>query len=108
MVWAEHCIRNMVVNFAHKLEFLSLKWAITDKFRDYLYMAKGTKVMTDNNPLTYVLTSAKLDATGHRWFAALSTVDFSVHYKPGSTNTDADALSRLPHGSSHDQQFKDE
>ena len=34
----------------HQLEFLALKWAITDKFRDYLYMAKGTKVMTDNNP----------------------------------------------------------
>jgi hypothetical protein len=47
---------------AHKLEFLALKWAVTDKFKDYLYGAKFF-VFTDNNPLTYVLTTAKLDAT---------------------------------------------
>ena len=50
---------------AHKLEFLALKWAITDKFHDYLHGA-NFEVVTDNNPLTYVLTSAKLDASGHR------------------------------------------
>ena len=48
---------------AHKLEFLALKWAITDKFHDYLY-GTSFEVVTDNNPLTYVLTTAKLDATG--------------------------------------------
>ena len=51
---------------AHKLEFLALKWAVTEKFGDYLYGSKFT-VWTDNNPLTYVLTTANLDATGHRW-----------------------------------------
>ena len=56
---------------AHKLEFLALKWSVTDKFRDYLY-GSSFKVVTDNNPLTYVLTSAKVDATGHRWLAELS------------------------------------
>ena len=50
---------------AHKLEFLALKWAVCDKFNDYLYGYEFT-VRTDNNPLTYVLTTAKLDATGHR------------------------------------------
>ena len=48
---------------AHKLEFLSLKWAITDRFHEYLY-GGDFEVYTDNNPLTYVLTTAKLDATG--------------------------------------------
>ena len=48
----------------HKLEFLALKWAITDKFHEYLYGSQF-QVYTDNNPLTYVLTTAKLDATGH-------------------------------------------
>ena len=80
---------------AHKLEFLALKWAICEKFHDYLYGSKFA-VKTDNNPLTYVLTTAKLDATGHRWLAALSAYDFTISYKPGKTNTDADALSRLP------------
>ena len=53
-------------------------------------------VLTDNNPLTYVLTTAKLDATGHRWLATLAAYDFNIIYRPGSRNTDADALSRLP------------
>ena len=35
---------------AHKLEFLALKWAITDKFYDHLYGRK-LSVLTDNNPL---------------------------------------------------------
>lgn len=80
---------------AHKAEFLALKWAVTDKFKDYLYGRKFT-VLTDNNPLTYVLTSAKLDATGHRWLAALSAFDFDIIYRPGKQNADADMLSRNP------------
>ena len=51
---------------------------------------------TDNNPLTYVLSTARLDATGHRWLAALASFDFDIKYRPGSCNADADALSRLP------------
>ena len=42
---------------AHKLEFLC-------------------DVYTDNNPLTYILTSAKLDATGLRWVAFLVNYHF--------------------------------
>jgi transposase InsO family protein len=80
---------------AHKLEFLALKWAITDKFHDYLYGSRFT-VFTDSNPLTYVLTTAKLDATGHRWLAALAAYQFDIVYRSGRTNVDADALSRLP------------
>ncbi len=79
----------------HQLEFLALKWAVVDKFHDYLYGAQFT-IMTDNNPLTYVLSSAKLNATGHRWLAALATYNFSLKYKPGRHNIDADILSRYP------------
>jgi transposase InsO family protein len=81
---------------AHKLEFLALKWSVCDKFHDYLYGCRF-RVVTDNNPLTYVMTSAKLDATGHRWLAALSTYDFDIVYAAGKTNIAADGLSRMPH-----------
>lgn len=77
----------------HQLEFLSLKWAVVDKFHEYLYGARFT-VRTDNNPLTYVLSTAKLNAVGHRWLAALSTYEFDVQYRPGRQNIDADLLSR--------------
>ena len=80
---------------ALRLEFLSLKWAISEKYHEYLYGNTFT-VLTDNNPLTYVLTTAKLDATGHRWLATLEAYDFNIIYRPGSRNTDVDSLSRLP------------
>ena len=80
----------------HKRDFLVLKWAVTNKLHDYLYGVKF-EVHTDNNPLNYVSTTAKLDAAGHRWLAELSTYDFSLKYRPGKQNIDADALSRRPH-----------
>ena len=78
-----------------KLEFLALKWAICDQFRDYLYYASSFKVYTDNNPLTYVLSSAKLNATGLRWIGELADFNFTIHYRPGKANIDADTLSRI-------------
>jgi hypothetical protein len=85
-------------NYHHhsgKLEFLALKWAICDHFRDYLYYASEFTVYTDNNPLTYILSSAKLNAIGLRWVGELADFNFTIKYRPGKVNTDADALSRL-------------
>ena len=53
-------------------------------------------VFTDNNPLTYILTSTKLDATANRWLATLACYNFDIKYRPGTTAADADALSRQP------------
>ncbi len=78
---------------AHKREFLALKWAVSEKFHEYLYGSECV-IYTDNNPLTYVTTSAKLDATGHRWLAALAPYNFMIKYKCGKSHNDADALSR--------------
>ena len=82
-------------NDAHKLEFLALKWAVTDQFHEYLYSGEFD-VYTDNNPLTYVLTTAKLDATGQRWIAALALYHFRIYNCSGKMNANADALSRIP------------
>jgi hypothetical protein len=46
--------------------------------------------------MTYALTTAKLDATGHRWLAALAAFNFNIQYRPGKKNGDADGLSRIP------------
>ena len=95
IAYASRGLKPSEVNYpAHKLEFLALKWSVCDKFHDYLY-GHHFEVYTDNNPMSYVLSSAKLDATGHRWLAELSLHDFNIHYKPGNSNTDADFLSRM-------------
>ena len=52
-------------------------------------------VYTDNSPLTYILTTAKLDAMGHRWVAGLDNYNFHIHYKVGKSNVEADALSQI-------------
>ena len=77
-----------------KLEFLAMKWAICEHFRDYLYYAPSFVVFTDNNPLTYVLSTAKLNATGHRWVGELAEFNFTIRYRPGKSSVDADTLSR--------------
>ena len=78
-----------------KLEFLTLKWAIIEKFQEYLYGGCPFKVQTDNNPLMYLLTTAKLDATGHHWVGHLVNYNFSLKYIKGNMNVVADALSRV-------------
>ena len=78
----------------HKLEFLCLKWAIIDQFHEYLY-GNTFDVYTNNNPLTYVLTTAKLDAMGHRWITCLVNYTFHIHYKSGKSNGEVDALSLI-------------
>ena len=47
-----------------KLEFLALKWAVMEHFKEYL-LYQPFLVKTDNNPLTYIMTTPNLDATGH-------------------------------------------
>ena len=79
---------------AYKLEFLALKWAVTEKLKDYLWGSKFV-VYTDNNPLTYMQTTGKLDATTQRWVAALACYDFDIVYRAGKLNVEADALSRM-------------
>ena len=61
---------------------------MTRKYHDYLYGATF-EVITDNNPLTYVFTTAKLDATIKRWPTALA------NYNCTKRNTEADSFFRL-------------
>jgi hypothetical protein len=76
-----------------KLKFLALKWAITDKFRDYL-LGNDFVVYTDNNPLSYLKT-AKLGATELRWASELAQFNFTIKYRSGKLNQNADSLSRI-------------
>ena len=77
-----------------KLELLALKWAVTEKFRDYLLGSKFT-VYTDNNPLAYVKES-KLGVAQIRWLSELALFDFDIKYRSGKSNQAADALSHRP------------
>ena len=89
---------------SNKQEFLTIKWVVTEQFHEYLspYGKNRNKfvVCTDNNPLTYIFSSANLDAAGQRWVAHLTSYNFSLEYQKGKDNTVANFLSwmnkRLP------------
>ena len=76
-----------------KLEFLAMKWSI-EHFQTYL-LGCCFKVHTDNNPLTYFLTSPNMDAMKQRWINELVKYDFSLEYQKGKNSTVVDALSRI-------------
>ena len=80
----------------HKLEFLALKWSVTERFHEYLYSGEFEVYMDNNNLLTYILTTAKLDVTRQRWVASLANYIFKIFYISGKLIVDADALSRIP------------
>ena len=88
-----------------KLELLALKWAVTEKFRDYL-LGSRFQVYTDNNPLAYVMES-KLGASQIRWLSELALFDFTIKYRTGRSNRAADALSRRPFNPSFDNSFSE-
>lgn len=50
---------------------------MSDKFHDYLYGANFL-MHKDNNHLTYVQASVKLDATGQRGMATLANYEFKL------------------------------
>ena len=75
-----------------KLELLALKWAVCEKFKDYLIGSKFT-VLTDNNPLTYMHTS-RLGAAQICWLSDLALFDFEIKYRAGKSNQVTDTLSQ--------------
>ena len=95
VVYASCALCGSEANYhSSKSEFLALKWAVTQQFKEYL-MYQPFTMQTDNNPLTYVLTTLNLDATRHRWVSALAGFNFRLEYLHGTDNRVADVLSRM-------------
>ena len=105
IAYASHIMNETEQRYhSNKQEFLTLKWAVTEQFHEYLSpYGKNRKkfvVHTDNNPLMYIFSSANLDVAGQRWVAHLISYNFCLEYQKGKDNTVADFLSwmseRLP------------
>ena len=75
-----------------KLDFLVLKWVVTEHFKGYL-LYQPFLVRTDNNPLAYIMTKPNFNATGHQWVGGLVRFNFQLEYQKGWDNTMADMLS---------------
>ena len=96
VTFGSHSLTLLERNYhSSKLEFLALKWSMTEHFKEYLAYSPFV-VLMDNNPLTYVMMTHNLDATGHHWVDALASFQFELEYQKGADNGAADALSRVP------------
>ena len=66
VAFGSRALHGLEVNYhSTKLEFLAMKWSI-EHFQTNL-LGHHFKVHTDNNPLTYFLTSLNMDAMKQRW-----------------------------------------
>lgn len=74
-------------------ELLSIIWA-TKYFRPYLYGRKFI-IYTDHRPLTWIMSLKDPNSKLTRWRLKLEEYDYSIVYKKGKYNTNADALSRV-------------
>ena len=105
IAYANHVMNKTEQRYhSNKQELLTLKWVVTEQFHVYLSPYGKNRnefvVHTNNNPLTYIFSSANLDAAGQCWVAHLTTYNFSLEYQKGKDNTMANFLSwmneRLP------------
>ena len=70
------------------------------KYHQYIY-GRQFVIKTDHKPLTHIFSESKAVPTMasgriQRWAITLGAYDYVIRYKQGSTNANADALSRLP------------
>ena len=75
-------------------ECLAVVWAIKH-FQHYLGL-RPFQVVTDHSALKWLQTSKIPTGRRARWMMFLQQFDFDITHRPEKTNTNADALSRIP------------
>ena len=74
-------------------ELLAIVWACK-YFRPYLYGRKF-QIYTDHRPLVWLFNLKEPNSKLVRWRLKLEEFDYTIIYKSGRQNTNADALSRI-------------
>ena len=75
---------------------MTLKWAVWNHSRDFLYYSANIQVYTHNNPVSYFTTSDILTATGQRWVNEVAEFTFPIHYASAKQNMIPETLSWIP------------
>ncbi|UYV74594.1 hypothetical protein LAZ67_12000217 [Cordylochernes scorpioides] len=107
----DHEVERPVVFASRTLNKTERRYAVIDKealavifgvskFSQYL-LGRKFKILTDHKPLVGIFNPKKpipqvLSPRMLRWCLNLAAYTYSIEYKPGKVNCNADALSRLP------------
>ena len=96
IAYASRTIRGAEERYsATELEFLALHWACTQEFRLYL-LGRPFLHITDHQPLKNLKNTNGGSKRIQNWRVNLEEFQYTVEYKPGINNGNADALSRRP------------
>lgn len=92
--YASRTLNKAEINYnTTEKELLAIIWSVK-QFRPYIYGRKFN-IITDHKPLSWMFGVKDPGARLTRWRLLLEEYDYSVIYKPGVQNTNADALSRI-------------
>ncbi|XP_063891879.1 retrovirus-related Pol polyprotein from transposon 297 [Helicoverpa armigera] len=92
--YASRTLNSSEINYSTiEKELLAIVWA-TKYFRPYLFGRKF-KIVTDHKPLQWLMNLKEPNSRLTRFRLKLAEYNFTVIYKKGSCNTNADALSRI-------------
>ena len=99
IAYASHVMNETEQRYhSNKQEFLVLKWVVTEQFHEYLSPYRKNRnefVVCTDNLLTYIFSSANLDAAGQHWVVRLTSYNFSLEYQKGKDNTMGNFLSQM-------------
>lgn len=94
VAYASRTLNDSEMNYSTiEKELLAIVWA-TKYFRPYLFGRKF-KIITDHKPLQWLLNLREPNSRLTRWRLKLAEYNFTIIYKKGKANTNADALSRV-------------
>jgi hypothetical protein len=79
---------------SYKGEMLAVAWAV-EQFK-YQLTGRRFSLLTDHQPLSFLMKSQNLSGIYARWALRLQEFDFTITYRPGTANANADIISRLP------------
>ena len=72
-----------------------------------IHLGNSFTLVTDHEPLKWIMTTEKLTGKLARWSLLLQEYDFTVEHRKGVDNTNADCLSRNPLPSDADAPLMD-
>ena len=85
---------------SYKGECLAAVWGCKI-YRHFLHGIRFT-LLTDHEPLKWLMSSQSLEGAHARWACMLQEFDFEIVHRAGTSNANADALSRFPLDDSKD------
>jgi hypothetical protein len=94
IAYASRTLNKAEVNYnTTEKELASIVWGVKT-FRPYLF-GQQFNIITDHRALVWLFNLKDPGSRLTRWRLKLEEHQYTIHYKPGTNNTNADALSRI-------------